>query len=80
LFQTEEDGKQEEEEISNIPSELSTPISLMQKKKSDEDAEKKKKKKKKKSKSAKLPEAGSELADDYVEKHNEDLIENPFDP
>jgi hypothetical protein len=49
-------------------------------KKSDQDVEKKKKKKKKKSKSANLPEAGSELADDYIEKHNEDPIENPFDP
>jgi hypothetical protein len=49
-------------------------------KKSDQDVEKKKKKKKKKSKSANLPEAGSELADDYIEEHNEDPIENPFDP
>lgn len=80
MFQTEEDGQQKEEEISNVPSELSTPVSLKQKEKDNRDAEKKKKKKKKKSKSASLPEAGSELPDDYVEKHNEDIIDNPFDP
>lgn len=75
-----QDGEQLEEEIDVMPSELSTPVSLMQKKKTDLDNEKKKKKKKKKSKTANLPEAGTELADDYVEKHSEDVIENPFDP
>lgn len=72
--------EQPEEEIVPMPAELATPISLMQKKKTDEDKEKKKKKKKKKSKTANLPEAGTELLDDYVEKHAEDVIENPFDP
>lgn len=75
-----EDGAQLEEEIDVMPTELSTPVSLMQKKKTDQDNEKKKKKRKKKSKTANLPEAGTELADDYVEKHAEDVIENPFDP
>lgn len=72
--------EQPEEEIVPMPADLATPISLMQKKKTDEDKEKKKKKKKKKSKTANLPEAGTELLDDYVEKHAEDVIENPFDP
>ncbi|ORZ15319.1 Argonaute complex, subunit Arb1 [Absidia repens] len=40
----------------------------------------KKKKKKKKSKTANLPEAGSALADDYQEKYNEDVIEDPYEP
>jgi hypothetical protein len=62
-----------------MPVGLSTPVSLMQKKKTDADNEKKKKRKKK-SKTANLPEAGSEIADDYVEKHAEDIIDNPFDP
>ncbi|KAI7867901.1 Argonaute siRNA chaperone complex subunit Arb1-domain-containing protein [Mucor mucedo] len=75
-----EDGAQLEEEIDVMPTELSTPISLMQKKKTDQDNEKKKKKRKKKSKTANLPEAGTELPDDYVEKHAEDVVENPFDP
>jgi hypothetical protein len=74
------DGQQVEQEIDNKPAELSTPVSLMQKKKTEVDAEKKKKKGKKKSKTANLPEAGSELTDDYKEKHAEDFIENPFDP
>jgi uncharacterized small protein (DUF1192 family) len=75
-----QDGEQLEEEIDVMSAELSTPISLMQKKNSELGNEKKKKKKKKKSKNANLPEAGTELPDDYVEKHAEDVIENPFDP
>lgn len=63
-----------------MPAELATPISLMQKKKTEEDKEKKKKKRKKKSKTANLPEAGSEFTENYVEKHAEDFVENPFDP
>lgn len=47
--------------------------------KTDADKEKKKKRKKK-AKTANLPEAGSEIPDDYVEKHSEDVIEDPFDP
>lgn len=74
-----EDGEQIEQEIPRLD-ELSTPISLKQASKNDQDVEKKKKKKKKKSKTANLPEAGSELADDYVEKHAEDVIDDPFDP
>ncbi|KAG2204090.1 hypothetical protein INT46_011102 [Mucor plumbeus] len=74
-----DDGEQIEEEIPKLD-ELSTPISLKQASKNDQDVEKKKKKKKKKSKTANLPEAGSELADDYVEKHTEDIIDDPFDP
>ena len=74
------DGEQQEEEIEIMPQELSTPISLMQKKKTDEDNERKRKKRKKKSKTANLPEAGSELADDYVEKHADDVIDDPYDP
>ncbi|KAI8328689.1 Argonaute siRNA chaperone complex subunit Arb1-domain-containing protein [Choanephora cucurbitarum] len=72
-----QDGEQVEETIPSMPTELATPISLTQQAKSDD---KKKKKKKKKSKSTNLPEAGTELADDYVEKHAEDVIEDPFDP
>ncbi|KAI8382297.1 Argonaute siRNA chaperone complex subunit Arb1-domain-containing protein [Blakeslea trispora] len=71
-----QDGEQLEEEIITMPSELATPISLA---KADND-KKKKKKKKKKSKSANLPEAGADLADDYVEKHAEDVIDDPFNP
>ncbi|KAI9281834.1 Argonaute siRNA chaperone complex subunit Arb1-domain-containing protein [Sporodiniella umbellata] len=70
------DRSQEETEM---PSELSTPVSLSQKNQVVT-AEKKKKKKKKKSKTANLPEAGSALADDYVEHNQEDAFEDPFDP
>jgi hypothetical protein len=40
----------------------------------------KKKKKKKKAKTADLPEAGSAIPDDYVEKYNEDPENDPFNP
>ncbi|KAF1806652.1 Argonaute siRNA chaperone complex subunit Arb1-domain-containing protein [Mucor lusitanicus] len=74
---TTEDGQQVDEEIPAI-NELSTPISLKQANKAEENGEKKKKKRKKKGKTANLPEAGSELPDDYVEKKPEDPIEDPF--
>ncbi|KAI9480668.1 MAG: hypothetical protein EXX96DRAFT_501784, partial [Benjaminiella poitrasii] len=77
--ETTEDGQQVEEEIAPMPTGLATPISVMQQKMSEQQKEKRRSKKKKKSKTAKLPEAGSELADDYVEKHAEDLIDDPFD-
>ncbi|KAI8647791.1 Argonaute siRNA chaperone complex subunit Arb1-domain-containing protein [Parasitella parasitica] len=74
------DGEQVEEEIPQL-NELSTPVSLQQARRDDENVEKKKKKKKKKkSKTSKLPEAGTDLADDYVEQNNEDVIEDPFSP
>ncbi|CAO3612972.1 unnamed protein product [Mucor fragilis] len=73
-----EDGQQVDEKISAI-NELSTPISLKQANRTEENGEKKKKKKKK-GKTANLPEAGSELPDDYVEKKPEDPIEDPFSP
>lgn len=60
-----------------MPGSSSTPVSLTTQ--NGQTTEQKKKKKKKK-KSAKLPEAGSEIPDDYVEKYQEDLIANPFDP
>lgn len=41
---------------------------------------KKKKKKKKMSKTADLPEAGSAIPDDYVEKFSEDPEDDPFNP
>lgn len=78
-YASEEVLKPEEEE-EDMPKELSTPVSLMQRKKTDQDNEKKRKKRKKKSKTANLPEAGSEMADDCVETHAEDVIEDPFDP
>ncbi|KAL7314236.1 hypothetical protein PS15m_005834 [Mucor circinelloides] len=74
-----EDGQQVDEEIPST-NELSTPISLKQANKNEQNEEKKKKKKKKKGKTASLPEAGSELPDDYVEKKPEDPIEDPFSP
>lgn len=74
-----EDGQQVDEEIPST-NELSTPISLKQANKNEQNEEKKKKKKKKKGKTANLPEAGSELPDDYVEKKPEDPIEDPFSP
>ncbi|CEP10042.1 hypothetical protein [Parasitella parasitica] len=73
------DGEQIDEEIPQL-NELSTPISLQKAKKDEQDAEKKKKKKKKKSKTSKLPEAGADIADDYVEQNNEDVIDDPFSP
>ncbi|KAI9306881.1 Argonaute complex, subunit Arb1 [Cunninghamella echinulata] len=42
--------------------------------------EKKKKKRKKRSKTSKLPEAGSEITEDYKEKYDEDAVEDPYDP
>lgn len=63
-----------------MPSELSTPISLSQQNRVVSEEKKNKKKKKKKNKTAHLPEAGSALADDYVENNQEDAIEDPFDP
>ena len=41
---------------------------------------KKKKKKKRKAKTADLPEAGSAIPDDFVEKYNEDPENDPFNP
>ncbi|KAI7868773.1 Argonaute siRNA chaperone complex subunit Arb1-domain-containing protein [Spinellus fusiger] len=58
-----------------MPEHLSTPVSVRQ----VQSEEKKKKKRKKKSKTADLPEAGSEIADDYKEKYEEDLVEDPYD-
>ncbi|KAI7858381.1 Argonaute siRNA chaperone complex subunit Arb1-domain-containing protein [Circinella umbellata] len=57
-----------------MPNGLSTPVNVTSSEKP------KKKKKKKKSKTAGLPEAGTELADDYKEKYNEDVLDNPYDP
>lgn len=74
------DGEQVEEEIQPMPDNLATPISIAQVKKSEKEGEKKKKRKKKKSKGSNLPEAGSEIADDYQEPLAEDAIEDPFDP
>ncbi|KAI9265543.1 Argonaute complex, subunit Arb1 [Helicostylum pulchrum] len=74
------DGEQKEQEIQKLPAQLSTPVGLKQIEKTDADKEKKKKKRKKKAKTANLPEAGTEIPDDYVEKHSEDVIEDPFDP
>ncbi|KAI8097838.1 Argonaute siRNA chaperone complex subunit Arb1-domain-containing protein [Gilbertella persicaria] len=76
-----EDEEHLEQEIPEMPKELATPISLAKQTKAELAGEKKKKKKKKKKgKTADLPEAGTDLADDYIEKHSEDLIEDPFDP
>ncbi|KAL0073547.1 Argonaute siRNA chaperone complex subunit Arb1-domain-containing protein [Phycomyces blakesleeanus] len=66
----------EQSNADNMPTNLSTPVSLRQ----GEATEKKKKKKKKKSKTANLPEAGTELKDDYQEKYTEDPVDDPFDP
>lgn len=72
-----ETAENQEQESPNMPSDLSTPVSLMQ---SAAENAKKKKKKKKRSKTAGLPEAGSALDDSYKEKFDEDIIENPYDP
>ncbi|KAI7903749.1 Argonaute siRNA chaperone complex subunit Arb1-domain-containing protein [Cokeromyces recurvatus] len=79
LLEEDEDGQQIEEDIAYVPTGLATPVSVIQKNKTEQQKEKKKKKKKK-SKTSNLPEAGSELPDDYVEKHPEDLIDDPYDP
>ncbi|ORX62229.1 hypothetical protein DM01DRAFT_1331682 [Hesseltinella vesiculosa] len=70
-----------------IPEGLSTPASVMLKddattstdnnNPNDPKPEKKKKRKKKKNKN--LPEAGTDLPDDYEERYKEDLVTNPFD-
>ncbi|KAI9282145.1 Argonaute siRNA chaperone complex subunit Arb1-domain-containing protein [Umbelopsis sp. AD052] len=44
------------------------------------EVKKKPKKKKRKAKTANLPEAGSNIPDDYVEKYNEDPENDPFNP
>jgi hypothetical protein len=44
------------------------------------EGKKKQKKKKRKAKTANLPEAGSSIPDDYVEKYNEDPENDPFNP
>ncbi|ORE01155.1 hypothetical protein BCV72DRAFT_83581 [Rhizopus microsporus var. microsporus] len=72
------ENEESPEETSEMPKDLSTPVSLTQQNR--QAAEQQKKKKKKKKSKSKLPEAGSELPDDYVEKYQEDLIDNPFDP
>ncbi|EIE79608.1 hypothetical protein RO3G_04313 [Rhizopus delemar RA 99-880] len=72
------DSLEEEALGDEMPSELSTPVSLAQQNKVA--SEQKKKKKKRKRKTANLPEAGVDLPDDYVEKHQEDILEDPFDP
>ncbi|KAI7886731.1 hypothetical protein K492DRAFT_140101 [Lichtheimia hyalospora FSU 10163] len=64
-----------EESGSNMPTGLSTPVDVV-----SSNQPKKKKKKKKKSKTANLPEAGSEIPDNYQEKYNEDVMDNPYDP
>lgn len=71
------DGEQVEQEIETMPAELATLIGIRQQTRAEANGQKKKKKKK--SKTANLPEAGTALDDDYVEKHTEDVIENPFD-
>lgn len=72
-----ETPENQEQQADAMPSDLSTPVSLMQ---GAAENSKKKKKKKKKSKTAGLPEAGSALDDNYKEKFDEDIIENPYDP
>lgn len=72
------ENEESPEVTSEMPEDLSTPVSLTQQNR--QATEQQKKKKKKKSKASNLPEAGSELPDDYVEKYQEDLIDNPFDP
>jgi hypothetical protein len=71
------DSLEEEALEDEMPSELSTPVSLAQQNKVA--SEQKKKKKKRKSKTANLPEAGVDLPDDYIEKYQEDILEDPFD-
>lgn len=71
------DSLEEEVLEDEMPSELSTPVSLAQQNKVA--SEQKKKKKKRKSKTANLPEAGVDLPDDYIEKYQEDILEDPFD-
>lgn len=71
------DDEQVEQEIETMPTELATLIGIRQQTRAEANGQKKKKKKK--SKTANLPEAGTALDDDYVEKHTEDVIENPFD-
>lgn len=74
---TDNDNEQAAEESgSSMPTGLSTPVDVV----SSNLPKKKKKKKKKKSKTANLPEAGSEIPDNYQEKYNEDVIDNPYDP
>ncbi|KAI8096365.1 Argonaute siRNA chaperone complex subunit Arb1-domain-containing protein [Halteromyces radiatus] len=76
-----EDGEESDDNNSNdkdsqdgvVPNNLMIPFSGSGEKK-------KKKKKKKKSKTANLPEAGTDLPDDYQEKYTEDIVENPYDP
>ncbi|KAI9498127.1 Argonaute siRNA chaperone complex subunit Arb1-domain-containing protein [Zychaea mexicana] len=69
-------GEQEqtEEQQPDMPEGLSTPVNVAQSEKP------KKKKKKKKSKTANLPEAGADIADNFEEKYKEDVVENPYDP
>ena len=71
------DSLEEEVLEDEMPSELSTPVSLAQQNKVA--SEQKKKKNKRKSKTANLPEAGVDLPDDYIEKYQEDILEDPFD-
>ncbi|KAF7730682.1 hypothetical protein EC973_001631 [Apophysomyces ossiformis] len=76
-FQNEEGSEQPEAELStSMPADLSTPVSLRQG--TSDEKKKKKKSKKKKSKTAGLPDAGSEMTDDYKEKYDEDVIEDPY--